>query len=528
MTSKDSKKTSRPSSAAAGTSGSGRVSRPHSASREDDEEVGGYFSEEAGPSGSQPPEGLTQEQVRTWELTKRNPLGKALIDFLHDQINIAEKTGIRETNSNLHDFCNAFQNNLLLQDQNWEEKALAIENKLIQRDLNSHLLNQNFKLPENFSAVPTIKTPGQKAECLRVFPTRGPKFNGSDSPNVLEFLSMMRSAQEQCHLSVKEFEDMLLHCTTGPAHMLLMDWLDHGETIESIFHNFMLHYDRRLSPEDARLQLLTYKAPKMAPLQKVESKIMNLATRASATLPPGASRAANFNNEAISALIRCMPPSSAVTIQNTYHSLSAKLGRSCTFTELTRALNMFRHGIDADIRLNGIDSNNRREMGQRNAFKKPTGSYNTTRKIRKPVTYSIQTKQDTSVRNRTSPKAHTFENTGRQGFNMRGNAHNHKHQYKGMKGKDNKGYRNNDTRKNNFGFRKPHYNKQEEYCSLCGNTDHKAADGCPYMVADNGKTLKIIPSQSNCSACPSHISPRLNHPVQVCPYRVGGPFNGSA
>ena len=500
------KKTSRPASA---NSQSGRVSRPHSAHDADDSEDSSKYSEDdIVMNGLQPFDNLTSEQAKHLKFTKENPLGRILIDLIHDQINLAEKVGLKKTNSNLKELCTAFYNSTHLieheKEKDLEIKMAEIENNIIQRELNSHLLNQDCKVPEHFSPMPKLLTPGKRAECLRVFPTRQQKFTGSNSPNVLEFLGMMNSAQQQCNLSRKEFEDMLLHCTTGQAHMLLMDWISHGDSIEYIFYNFMLHYDRRLAPEEARLQLLTYRVPKSAALQKVESKIMMLATRASSNLPPGASRAANFNNEAITALIRALPATSKITVQNTYNSISAKLGRSCTFTELTKALNIVRHSIDADIKENGEDQSTDN-----------TGQYDHHRysQERQPSTFYVDMSHDECLEGLSQDGFDKFGST-----ESLGNGTNNEFQYN---------YQDRPERKKQNGFHNFSTPDYEQYCILCGHTDHSAEDDCPFMQADNGKVITVFPLQYTCTRCPFHVSPRLNHPKRVCPYRVGGPLNDS-
>jgi hypothetical protein len=36
-----------------------------------------------------------------------------------------------------------------------------------------------------------------------------------------------------------------------------------------------------------------------------------------------------------------------------------------------------------------------------------------------------------------------------------------------------------------------------------------------------------MPTLGTCQSCPSKIMPRLNHPSQLCPYRIGGPLEKS-
>ena len=63
------------------------------------------------------------------------------------------------------------------------------------------------------------------------------------------------------------------------------------------------------------------------------------------------------------------------------------------------------------------------------------------------------------------------------------------------------------------------------YCSLCGKRNHLSTDGCPNMVNNAGKIVPVFPTHGICQVCPDEVSPRLNHPATLCPYRKGGPFD---
>jgi hypothetical protein len=45
------------------------------------------------------------------------------------------------------------------------------------------------------------------------------------------------------------------------------------------------------------------------------------------------------------------------------------------------------------------------------------------------------------------------------------------------------------------------------------------------MVTDSGRSVKVMPTKDTCTDCPSHIVPRLSHPVHLCPFRPSGPLN---
>ena len=72
-------------------------------------------------------------------------------------------------------------------------------------------------------------------------------------------------------------------------------------------------------------------------------------------LPTGPSRIAYYNMEIIQTLIRCLSPSASSLVQGIFNSLSARLGRAASATELSQTLNLQRHAID--ICMNGFDPN---------------------------------------------------------------------------------------------------------------------------------------------------------------------------
>ena len=163
----------------------------------------------------------------------------------------------------------------------------------------------------------------------------------------------MEAAQNQMRLTEKEFLHMLLMCTSHRAHELIQQWADQGESIGNIYFNLPLQYDKRLSPEAAKIKLSNLMAPKNTDLPKHLSLIMHLADRASYSLPQGPTRKSYYDYEAIQALIRSLPPVSRNLCSNLYQQLSGKARRSLTFMELSRPLTNMRFSIDQDIRENG-------------------------------------------------------------------------------------------------------------------------------------------------------------------------------
>lgn len=513
---------------------------------------------------------------------KKHPMGQILLSLLKDTFNLSKKTRNKEMETDFDDVCVNFYKAMELMEKNTKrhihEANKNFERYLIEKELNSHLINENSDPPKRFSPVPTLTNSQQRSEAMRCFPTRSPKFSGTSSreggTDVLEFISALNTAQEYCNLSEKEFKQFLLLCTTGRAHILLMEWIRLGETIPTIYHSLITHFDKRMTATAAQDLLFTYKAPKYSTLREVETNIMLWAGRAAMSLPDGPARNAFYNMQIVQALIRSLPPVSSSRVQSVYNTLSARLGRAALATELSRALNLDRHTIDLDIKQNGVERNfitsdrtHSKRKGFRNTGPPSAGTRTTHTYTSYNIGANISTKvpqsADRSCSNNTSYKnnmgsLHRTQNTDRIPL---GSQHNHmgtsqrqsygQNQSHGQSHSQNIGhsqsqsqssfrsrrrpyqsqsrytYMNNQSRSNNYDRYRSGQVSKSHYCSLCGKIDHLASNGCPYMVSDSGVTLGIMPSHSLCEACPSHVNPRLNHPSAVCPYRKGGPFYSS-
>jgi hypothetical protein len=107
---------------------------------------------------------------------------------------------------------------------------------------------------------------------------------------------------------------------------------------------------------------------------------------------------------------------------------------------------------------------------------------------------------NTNVQNRLNRPSGGVRTLGNRTGNMQNN----------RRRMDRKGNFQKRTGGNRFG------NKPRDYCSLCGKYDHKAVDGCPYMVNDSGRKVPIMPCKDT---CPSYIRNGLNHPRYICPFR---------
>jgi hypothetical protein len=500
------------------------------------------------------------ELTKSATYTQNHPMGRILLDMATE-----EEKNKKNKNIKVERLCQNFYEAMQLDSMNRERQFAQlikqVEENLVKRELTSHTVTMDIRPPQCFNPRATLLTMAQKNECLRLFPTRNKFGNVSkdQSVDVVEFLYAMNSAHEACKISKEEFKDMLLASTTGKPHSLIRGWISSGYDIDTIYHYLQVHFDKRLSPQEASLQLKSYRAPKSSSLADVQAHLMELASRACSQVPEGPSRTALFDLELTQSLIRSLPTESQKQVQTKFNDLSAKQRRAATAAELSQALHSIRHIIDEDIKKNGIDRHDRSHSNFRNMKnfihkKRPTGApINTTKPSYKANTAYVSYYPNNSweadnhsmieeiegprynyiprhynVLKYYAPKTFATMNiplrentplnkTGRNNINPRSNGLN----------------RSMATSRSNFNNgQRPTLNRQQHkngpphshYCSLCGKKNHLASHGCPFMIDDNGKRISVLPTHSTCSDCPPQINPRLNHPTPLCPYRKGGPF----
>jgi hypothetical protein len=248
------------------------------------------------------------------KFTKEHPIGAILIKLAQDNTALARKSNLRGVETNINELCTSFHTAVKLEKMDIENKFLKthkdIEDSIIHKDLNSHQINTAVQPPKYFSPIPTIDSGSKLSETLKLFP-RNIKFSGLKQDNgmsVTEFLNIMKVAQDHAQLSEEEFIDRMLACSTGLAHELLLEWKTNGENVATIYHNLLINFDKRLSAEEAKQQLLSYKISRNSTLAKAESSIMLLASRAASQMPEGSSRVAYYNLEDCNTIIRALPP----------------------------------------------------------------------------------------------------------------------------------------------------------------------------------------------------------------------------
>lgn len=478
------------------------------------------------------PEAEIEKFDDAYKFTADHPLGKILLKLAQDQVNLARVTNLKSMSTNIEELCEGFQEGLSLERtehmHDAEYVASQVEEHIIHKELNSHKFSSTIAAPPSFSQVDVLHNSAKLVEAQRVFPRQG-KFNGysrDGGMSVTEFLTMLNEAQSKCNLSEEEFISRMLYSSTGMAHDLIMEWRNNGENADTIYHNLLLNFDKRLSPDDAKIQLSSFKVHKNSNLAHAQSKIMTLAGRAADSYPAGESRKAYFNLEAIAALLKSLPPASSQIVSNLNHTLTARLGRACTFTELSKALNAYRVSIDKDIRQSGYDGQKKRPMPPQRMNQKmylgPTKPRYSAYSISTGVngTGSNNVSDNTNKPNRPSSYGSQLNTTSGR-FVSRPTYNNYNRSRAPNRGR---GQRFGANRR--FGYRANFNTGGRNYiakCSLCGIPNHRPQE-CKNMRDDKGKIINMMPIPGTCNKCPLYIQPRLHHQEWICPYRPGGPL----
>ena len=493
---------------------------------------------------------------------RNHPLGRIFLGIASQDTRQAKKSNLKSMDYNIDELGAEFAEALQIMNDSTQRTVLQatagmesrMESRLLDKELNAHTMNLCIDPPE-FSLRDRIRDLRDKSEAMRIFPTRN-KFNGTAHDghmDIVEYLGLMNDSQSEVNLSEKEFKDMMMATTTGKPHALIRSWIANQEDIPTIYHHLLIHYDSRISPEKAKMELSNFRAQRHSNLAKVETSLMNLAERAACMLPVGPSRKAFYNMEVIQSLIRGLPLASSSMVQQKYNELSARQGRAATAAELSRALHSIRYAIDKDILTNGalkVSPPMYPSIGvvrKRLANKKgPNMRYKSSYAVSHPVDmsqpqmYVDEDIEEPPMRRRAyniskgmNRQNSDSQNYGTQNSSMgRGNMNRTSNKQFANAGQgrfNNQRPNNRANYSKNSNYQQPIANSRAlmKYCSLCGKRNHMAAQGCPNMVNDVGAPIKIMPTLGTCSACPASVNPRLNHPSMLCPYRKGGPFSKS-
>ena len=122
-----------------------------------------------------------------------------------------------------------------------------------------------------------------------------------------------------------------------------------GHSIEQVYRSLTMAYSNLITPEDANAKLATLKAPKTVNLSKLVTIIENLANRATANYQIQKEKDSVYNTLCIETMKRCLPEASQTLLSKEMVRVTADIGRSLDFMELTMILYPHSKVINTDI-----------------------------------------------------------------------------------------------------------------------------------------------------------------------------------
>lgn len=448
------------------------------------------------------------------EFTRKHPLGNILLQLKCQNLALYKKLNIPTSETELDELCGCFVKAIKAERDKTTTKinktSDLVENSLLEKELNYQNVTSQIRLPQNYSPIPVLTDPAKLNETIKVFPTKhAMKFNAKiGSSSIIEFLNSMTLAQSIVNLSREEFLDTFLRCTTGKVYSLLSEYINFGYSIEDIYFSLTTLYDDRISAGDARKLISSYTIPKSSTLTKALGSIMHLASRVASQIPDGPSRVACYDLEANTTLMRALPQNSATLTRDVFNALSAKLQRSPTFVEFSKALNKFSDTITSDIQKFGSRTGYEYGENRNQTFSKnvPNAHYAHNVHNRSFRTYAVNSE---SIGEVTGPPKRFINQRG-TGFKSRPSRFN-KNPNMGLNRGGRQSFNPNPSRK--------------KYCSLCASSTHNASDLCYKMVDNKGNVVETIPTFDHCKKCESVLGKKLYHPSSLCISRDNHPRN---
>ena len=464
--------------------------------------------------------------------TMSHPLGNLILRLSATNQDLCRKLNIEPQDCpDLSEVCNKFVDAIKIERDRTKTKfnkaTNDIEDSILEKEMNFHMVNSQVQPPKYFSPIPVLVTASKLQDAVKTFPTRsGQRFTGTQGGvNIVEFLHSLNTAQSILNLSKKEFMEILLKCVSGRVYNLVSECLSYEHDVADLYHALLTLYDQRMTSHTARKVIMNYRALKSSNLMKVQSQIMEYASRIASQLPQGPRRTAMFNIESGNALVRALPPTSAATVTNVMNSLASKLQRLPTFVELTKALGKYADTINQDIQKNGAISNknlysSQHENSQKSPYKVYSLEGNRSNRQNTQTHRNVRARRNTNFNPRNNnygPRNSRNDRNFVRG--MRINAINSNDDRNGRNG-PNRSFQPNRNRsfgqfrgkstQNNDGFFKG------RYCSLCGSKSHFAKDGCLKMRDENNRLIEVIPTFYHCEICYEKLGKKLYHPVKNC------------
>ena len=360
-----------------------------------------------------------------------------------------------------------------------------------------------IKPPEVFGAERRLKTPADLTTAYKLFPRGKERFSGDkgSSFTVQEYLETLNEIQDYLKLSEDEFKSRMIASCTGKAHELLSQWKNKGYSVQQMYYNLYLNFNKQDNAESAHTKLEQFKAYKNKSSAEVESTIAQLGLRASQIVPHGEARNSVYDYICVSTYLKSLPDSVQAFVRAKYNDLATELKRQPTFSELSQLLDPHRYYLDSEIKRHGTNGKG------------------------KDKGHDVQTVNYVGKEDKTANNKDKFGKKPKEGWKPK-KPHNSSDSDKSSPSKENN--KEKTEKKGKFAKKSGKFKKSEKsdkdkskhlmrvkICTMCGETGHLASEGCPNIRDDQGFVVLVTSTYGPCGICKKG----RHHPERYCPER---------
>ena len=383
-----------------------------------------------------------------------------------------------------------------------------------------------LRVPIPKFAVRTILAPGQTLDSLnreeramypkydlekiysnKMFDTAFPKicFTGDKknklSPNIRTFLEDMNHGQSMCFLTEDDFKTVLSRKILGDACSMVSRWINLKFSVADIYYNLLKIYSTEPQPDVAQKLLVNYRPPKGLTWGEIQQEIEELARSASLTSRTVEDQNQQYNILGVLALRQCLPHNSTRYVEEEIARHRNLTGVQPDFFELTDSLKDYDAAIENDLRNppSGYRFGRTRAFMDFNSKGFDNGFQPTNTRQHKgghyqgPRVNQVEAGYGSSCHTNAiqSPAGNTRPQSGK----------------------------NTNQRPVNPTPSNPRVTGGKKYCSLCGQNNHNAADGCEAIRDNRGRLVEAAVSTGPCNNCIGKLHIELYHNEAYCPLR---------
>ena len=353
----------------------------------------------------------------------------------------------------------------------------------------------------------------------KLFPKGNQKFSGTRAgPPIIEFLARICEVQAIAKLPEEEFKVRLMNACTGEPYLECKNMIESGMSTAKIFFQLEKRYDTSESPLSAIQKLDSFKVTRDMNSKAAEGFISKLATVASRSHPKGPIRTLQTDLLCIRTYLDSLPARASDFVRERCNDLTIELGRAPQFGELGTVLDPHRYFLDSQIANYGKQANKKgSQRGTQDHFRAYQGpSYQVNAAYDRNSEQDQGNDQSAGGRKKRSRQAQVNQLATDSAVRTGKDRRNDEGFQKGNSKQSSRNQKKFEGKKRNAGAN--YKTRTDKFCTLCGYTNHTAADGCRQMIDEGGEVVKdVTPTWGACTKSQRCQDLCLRHPERYCP-----------